>query len=220
MKPKYKSKNNKSGFIGVFFDKKSKKWKSEITINKKRIYIGIFDTPELASQAYQRIVEENGLIRLNEITKEEKIKKAKEYKKQWDENHKDEYKKYWSERFQRIYKEKSKEMIQKQIKKNKLLKELVMSVYGGECICCKERNISFLTLDHQNNNGAKHRKELNSNGGTSFYRWLKKNNYPKDLGIVVMCWNCNCARHYDKDKICPHKKQNNENLFEEEINVE
>jgi hypothetical protein len=47
------SKNNKSGFIGVFLEKKSGKWKAEITKDRKKYFLGLFDTPELASAAYK-----------------------------------------------------------------------------------------------------------------------------------------------------------------------
>ncbi len=48
----------------------------------------------------------------------------------------------------------------------------------------------WLTIDHINNDGAAHRKEIGE-GGTNFYRWLRKNNYP--LGFRTLCWNCNCG---------------------------
>jgi hypothetical protein len=39
--------------VGVYFHKKTKKYKSEIKINKKTIYLGLYLTPEQASIAYQ-----------------------------------------------------------------------------------------------------------------------------------------------------------------------
>jgi hypothetical protein len=38
--------NNTSGYIGVVYYKRSGKWQAKIVINKKRIYLGSFDTPE------------------------------------------------------------------------------------------------------------------------------------------------------------------------------
>lgn len=35
--------NNKSGIIGIFWDKQRHKWRSEIVVNRKSIYIGRFD---------------------------------------------------------------------------------------------------------------------------------------------------------------------------------
>lgn len=55
--------------------------------------------------------------------------------------------------------------------------------------------LSMLTIDHINGGGNKHRESiLNSRGGTSFYRWLKKTGYPS--GYQVLCWNCNLSKRY------------------------
>lgn len=43
---------NKSGFTGVCFHIRDKKWVSQIKINGKMKHLGYFDDPELASQAY------------------------------------------------------------------------------------------------------------------------------------------------------------------------
>jgi hypothetical protein len=45
-------KNNKSGYKGVHFNKRTGKWIAQIRINWKRIHLGSFDTPELAYDAY------------------------------------------------------------------------------------------------------------------------------------------------------------------------
>ena len=44
--------NNKSGFLGVSWDKEKQKFRSQIFINKKIKYLGLFDTPEQAHDAY------------------------------------------------------------------------------------------------------------------------------------------------------------------------
>lgn len=43
--------NNTSGVIGVNWNKRTSKWKSEIDINGKRFYLGLFNTIEEASEA-------------------------------------------------------------------------------------------------------------------------------------------------------------------------
>ena len=43
---------NKVGYTGV--RKNGKKWNAKIDINNKRIYLGTFETPKEASQAYQK----------------------------------------------------------------------------------------------------------------------------------------------------------------------
>jgi hypothetical protein len=69
------------------------------------------------------------------------------------------------------------------------------------CRCCGERLIEFLALDHVNNDGATHRRELGISGGAQFYAWLRKTGYTYS-GLVVACHNCNQARAmYGR---CPH----------------
>ena len=46
------SKNNTSGYRGVGWCKRTKKWRSQIQVNSKCITIGYFDTPEKAYVAY------------------------------------------------------------------------------------------------------------------------------------------------------------------------
>jgi len=45
-------KNNKSGFKGVYLDRITGKWKAQIRNNRKRFYLGSYETPEEASKAY------------------------------------------------------------------------------------------------------------------------------------------------------------------------
>ena len=77
----------------------------------------------------------------------------------------------------------------KQYDQNHRLK--VIESYGGKCVWCGIDNPIFLTIDHINNDGAKHRKEMRSN--RKIYRWLIKNNFPKD-NFQLLCMNCNWAK--------------------------
>jgi len=43
---------NSSGFMGVSWNKKGKKWEARIKLNGKQKYLGYFSTPELAYDAY------------------------------------------------------------------------------------------------------------------------------------------------------------------------
>lgn len=46
-----------------------------------------------------------------------------------------------------------------------------------KCKCCGVKHLAFLTIDHINGNGRKHRdKVCGGQGGTDFYRWLANNN--------------------------------------------
>lgn len=48
-----KQKNSTSGFKGVWWHTKNKKWIANIRINKKTRYLGSFDTPEEAHERYK-----------------------------------------------------------------------------------------------------------------------------------------------------------------------
>jgi len=76
--------------------------------------------------------------------------------------------------------------------------------YGGnppKCACCGETEIKFLTIDHINGFGNRHRKQIKKN----LYLWLKENGYPKE-GFQVLCFNCNMGKNRN-DGICPHVHQ-------------
>lgn len=87
------------------------------------------------------------------------------------------------------------------------LKIDIFNHYGGcICNCCGETQLCFLSLDHINNDGAAHRKEIDSKRreAPQMYRWVKRNNYPS--GFQVLCFNCNHGRHINGG-VCPHKTQ-------------
>lgn len=77
-------------------------------------------------------------------------------------------------------------------KRNKYidLKFEVFLHYGSKCAICSENKIEYLTMDHINNDGAKHRKQI----GTQIFPWLRKNNYPLDFQIL--CYNCNYGKQF------------------------
>jgi hypothetical protein len=83
------------------------------------------------------------------------------------------------------------------------LQHEAMLAYGGyRCRCCGETEPMFLTIDHVNNDGARHREEIGSLGGARFYRWLRDRGFP--LGFQVLCMNCNHGRHRNGG-VCPHE---------------
>ena len=63
----------------------------------------------------------------------------------------------------------------------------VLTHYGAKCSCCNESRDQFLSIDHVNGGGSKHRKSVHQH----IWHWLIKNNYPD--GFRVLCFNCNCA---------------------------
>ena len=93
--------------------------------------------------------------------------------------------------------------------RRKLRIEVLGHYSGGtpKCSCCGEENIEFLTIDHINGHGNEDRRQKKTGGGTEFWRWLKKHWYPE--GFQVLCFNCNIARYWSPDGVCPHKKVKN-----------
>lgn len=81
------------------------------------------------------------------------------------------------------------------------VKEEIVKQYGGECSCCGETILDFLAIDHINNDGNTFRKKMKTKG-ISFYLWIRRSNYPKDL--QCLCFNCNWGKHVNNG-VCPHK---------------
>ena len=103
------------------------------------------------------------------------------------------------------YYRKNPEIVKRINKKyNNKIKIEVLKYYSSgniKCACCGETEIKFLAIDHINNNGKKDR--IKNGWGNTFYRYLRKNNYPK--GFQVLCHNCNIAKYMYG--CCPHKNK-------------
>ena len=85
------------------------------------------------------------------------------------------------------------------------VKKQAIDGYGGKCACCGETELSFLVLDHINNGGNRHRKDLfgtKCGGGYRMYAWAIKNGFPDSL--QVLCWNCNGSKSINNG-ICAHQ---------------
>lgn len=85
--------------------------------------------------------------------------------------------------------------------------EVLKHYSNGEpaCNCCGESHIEFLTIDHINGGGNKHRQSLSDNkeiqGSGGFVRWLLKEGCP--AGYRVLCYNCNVSLGIHG--YCPHE---------------
>lgn len=87
-----------------------------------------------------------------------------------------------------------------EVRQRKLFVMQHYSKLNPVCACCNERNLDFLTIDHIQNNGAKHRK-IDKIG--HLYIWLIKNKFPR--GFQVLCWNCNLGKAKNPYNVCPHE---------------
>lgn len=84
------------------------------------------------------------------------------------------------------------------------LRQEILEAYGGECACCGEDEPRFLTLDHVEGGGIKHRKRLNPTGmgGVAVYQKVRQQGFPATYQLL--CWNCNCAKGVHGK--CPHQE--------------
>ena len=94
--------------------------------------------------------------------------------------------------------------------RNAQRKQEVLTHYGknGTLRCCAEDcqvvDIDMLTLDHINNDGAKHRAEDKALAGSKIYRWAIANSFP--IGFQTLCWN-----HQAKKALILARKNRKEN---------
>jgi len=66
-----------------------------------------------------------------------------------------------------------------------------------KCAKCPYTDIRALSIDHINNDGSKHRKQV---GHNYVYRWIIKNNFPS--GFQVLCMNCQFIKEYERNQDC------------------
>ena len=134
------------------------------------------------------------------------IELTKDNKKKYSKNHictlclkiRDQ-KRYQERRKSAAYREKSAAIDKAAVIR---IKKLIIEEYGGKCVCCGEDHYEFLTIDHINNDGYLERSGVTkSRTGTKMYRWLLKNNCPKE-NYQLLCFNCNCSK--GNLGYCPH----------------
>jgi len=82
---------------------------------------------------------------------------------------------------------------QKRIKAAKKFE--IMTLLGGKCVKCKTNDLVVLTIHHQNNDGANHRRQLTGGAsGIAFYYAILKT---KDInGLECRCFSCNDAEEW------------------------
>lgn len=82
------------------------------------------------------------------------------------------------------------------------LRSEAIAAYGGACVCCGEVETEFLSFDHVEGGGKKHRAAIGGSG-QQLYRWLKQHEYPSV--VRLLCHNCNQA--FGLYGYCPHQSQ-------------
>ncbi len=87
-------------------------------------------------------------------------------------------------------------------KRNCELKKMVLSHYGNNkdsCVICGENRLDCLSIDHINDDGAKHKREIGYASGSNLYRWLQNNKYPE--GFQVLCMNCQFIKRVENNEM-------------------
>lgn len=135
------------------------------------------------------------------------------YKYYYEKLSADERRKRWREDGKKRRKDNNEVILKKELKRRVFLRVEALRHYATNrmhisCVCCGEDQLLFLSLDHKNNDGNKHRK-LVGTGGSNLYAWLKRNNYPAIFQIL--CHNCNMGRAQNNG-VCPHKDGGTEKL--------
>lgn len=124
-------------------------------------------------------------------------------RKAWKTKNIDKIKSY-HRTFKKGYSYENKGKIKKQeANRNRQLRLRALYVYGGHpplCRCCGEPNIKFLTIEHKNGDGKKHRDEKK---GSIYFAILKDVDFSR---YEVLCYNCNCGKYHNKN-ICPHEEE-------------
>lgn len=85
-------------------------------------------------------------------------------------------------------------------RRNRALRVRVLNHYSGglaQCSCCGVGILEFLSLDHINGGGRRHRRTIK----IRWWEWLIKNGLP--LGFRVLCHNCN--QSIGLYGYCPHQ---------------
>lgn len=98
------------------------------------------------------------------------------------------------------FKEKQKRFQSALHKRNK---RIALGKIGLRCACCGESQIDFLTIDHVNNDGHLHRKEIK---GYQLYALIAKPEFKSKYELQTLCFNCNFAKRYNGG-VCPHQER-------------
>lgn len=110
---------------------------------------------------------------------------------------------YWVKRWANTHPKERKKNYDRLRRYRQGFRDKVLDHYGRKCACCGETHEAFLTIDHINGGGRKHRLAIGACLSYILYRWIIEHNYPRNF--QVLCFNCNIAKgQYGK---CPHERQ-------------
>lgn len=86
--------------------------------------------------------------------------------------------------------------------RSRAIRDATYLALGGACACCGETTKEFLSVDHVQQDGAEHRRQLDNQTSRLHYE-LRRLGYPKDR-FRLLCMNCNCS--LGRYGYCPHSE--------------
>ena len=92
---------------------------------------------------------------------------------------------------------------------------IILKHYSPDLVCqrCGFSDIRALSIDHINGGGGKHMRD-NRIEGSGFYRWIIRNNFPKEF--QVLCMNCQWIKKQENNESPTrewlHKLRNERNI--------
>lgn len=86
-------------------------------------------------------------------------------------------------------------------RRRRKIKQEALTYYGdGLCVCvaCEENRLECLSIDHIDGGGSKQRRRTTLRSSNSFYRWLKRNQFPE--GYQTLCMNCQFIKRFNREE--------------------
>lgn len=80
------------------------------------------------------------------------------------------------------------------------LKAEVIAAYGGVCAQCGSTD--DLQIDHVDGDGGEHRRQVTGNHRCTrgLYLWLRRNGFPNEWRMQVLCHGCHLAKTINERK--------------------
>ena|SRR3990167_3429530 len=104
-----------------------------------------------------------------------------------------------SQHGKKYYRAHKKQFLTRIAARNKLRRREMIQQLGGKCVCCGEKELVFLCLDHIKGGGR--REYVKKGGPHGVWKRAIREGLPIDK-YRILCWNCNSALGlYGR---CPH----------------
>lgn len=190
----YREKNKEKTLLTQRRYYNKKKNDPEFKARRKNSQIKFRSKPEV-KERNRNLAKERWLKIKNdpELKEKRRIDRIKKYNEQKNDPK-------FKEKIRQIIANRTPEQKQRYAKRSSIVNkkrrlEEKMTVYNHysngviQCVCCGEKELDFLSLDHINNDGAEHRRKI---GRQNTIKWILANNYPPIFQLL--CMNCNFSK--------------------------